>query len=274
MTDKQANNEKTNTRRRFGGVGGIMNDKEKKSLLTYLAVGIFIVEFFITVVAVVYGVSTMRMAPQGGVSFDFPMKEYLIALFVAPVAVLLLAQLVNIGFSQILLADQDLPEDAEAALSERSRKWFALFKGLPAVILLGGLLALGAVVLNLDIIMSSVLELGKTVAEVAIWLSGGLIAAWLVSYVVRLWFMHKARRLQSEYAYRQEVLERTGVAILDNKTVVTSDGRMLSLDGKRATTQQVIDATPVLKPVETPGELDEGGANSPAPPRDAKDRDD
>ena len=51
--------------------------------------------------------------------------------------------------------------------------------------------------------------------------------AWMVSYVVRAWMHYKTKQMEAEYAFRHEVLERTGMVILDTKHAPTTELRML-----------------------------------------------
>ena len=62
---------------------------------------------------------------------------------------------------------------------------------------------------------------------VAIWVVGGFAAAWIISYVVRAWMHYKTKQMEAEYAFRHEVLERTGMVILDTKHAPTTELRML-----------------------------------------------
>ena len=56
---------------------------------------------------------------------------------------------------------------------------------------------------------------------------GGFAVAWMVSYVVRAWMHYKTKQMEAEYAFRHEVLERTGMVILDTKHAPTTELRML-----------------------------------------------
>lgn len=67
---------------------------------------------------------------------------------------------------------------------------------------------------------------GKT----SIWSPYGswvLAVAWMVSYVVRAWMHYKPSRWKPNTPFRHEVLERTGMVILDTKHAPTTELRML-----------------------------------------------
>ncbi len=215
-----------------GSLGAMLNEKERKSLLAYIALGVIIVEFVVTVVAILHGITNMQTMPDGTMEYTFPWKAYLVSVFLAPVGVMFIIQIIGMGFSRILFGDPDLTEAATEHMPERMRRWVGMVQGMPTAILLAGLLLVGLVLYNMDVVMGFLLKLGETAAELALWVGIGLFAAWLISYMAKLWLMYRTRRMAEEYAFRREVLEKTGIAIIDGKTAITADGRMLSAGGE------------------------------------------
>lgn len=220
-----------------GSLGAVLNEKEKKSLLTYIALGIIIVECVVTVVAILHGVTNLHPTADGNMEYLFPWKAYLVAVLLAPIAVMFIIQVIGMGFNRFINGDPVMTEVDNEHIPEKMRNWIHLINGMPTTILLAGFLFVGMILYNMDIIIDFVLKLGQAAAELAIWISVGLVAAWIVSYVCKMYFMYRTRRVAEEYAFRREVLERTGIAIIDQKTAITADGRMLiadsSVDGKR-----------------------------------------
>ncbi len=243
----------------LGGIGAILSEKEKKTLLSHLAVGICIVELFVTIIAIVHGVTNMHPASDGTMSYNFPWKEYILSIFLAPIGIMFLIQLVGMGLSHIMMGDQELNDAASDAVPERLKKWVNLVQGMPTMIILAGMLLLGALVYHLDVIMNSIVQLGQSFLELAIWIGVGLFAVWLISYLARMWLMYKTHRLQEEFAFRREVLEKTGIAIVDKKTIVTPDGKMLTANGKFG--RNDIKALPVVDIESTPKELPQAPVN-------------
>ena len=225
------------------GIGSMLSEKERKSLLAYLALGVIIVEFSVTVVAILHGVTNMTTLPDGSVEYNFPWKAYLVSVFLAPVGVMFIIQIIGMGFSRVVMGDPEMADVDGEHVPERVRKWVHLVQGMPTAILLAGLLFVGLVLYNMDILMQMLVKLGETAAELALYGGVALFAAWLISYTTRLWLMYKTRKMQEEYAFRREVLERTGIAIIDQKTAVTADGRMIT-SGKEQETA-TIEALPV-----------------------------
>lgn len=256
--------------KKFGqssAVGELLTDKEKKSFLVSLSIGLILVELCVTVVAILYGVTNVERLEQGGINYIFPWVGYIISLFVAPIAVMFLAQMVGFCFSRLMGGEPD-ESTLHEHLPARLRRLLMMFKGLPTLILLGGMLFLGAVLFKLDAIMIALAGLGELAIKVALGVGIAVCVVWLVSYFVRMYFMYKTNTMQEEFAFRREVLERTGIAIIDKQTALTSDGQLVqtqkslaassisTVDTGKGRNLKSIAATstvvkPVVKPVET-----------------------
>ncbi len=226
----------------LGGFGLSLSDKEKKNLLTFLSIGIILVEFAVTIAAVCYGIINSQKLPDGTVQFRFPWIPYSVALILAPVAIMLVVNIIGMGFGRFFRGDPAMDEEHMRYMPERLRRLVALFRGLPSVILLGGMILLGAALYYLDAVIQAILRIGDHVEVIAPWVMLGLVAAWCLSYLVRMWFLYKTRRMQEEYAFRREVLERTGIVIVDGRKHITADGR--TIDEQKALPGRVIDVLP------------------------------
>ncbi len=143
-----------------------------------------------------------------------------------PVLVLLIVHLVSLGLSsegkQLSPEGNPLPEGSRAA------SFFALVRGAPTIILFAAFVVLGAAVYYLDGVMALLLKLGDSFESVAIWIVGALGTAVCINIVARAFFSYKPRQMDAEYAFRREVLERTGTILLDARLAPTTDLRQLS----------------------------------------------
>lgn len=212
----------------LAGFGMTLSDKEKKNLLTFLSIGIILVEFAVTIAAVCYGIINSQKLPDGTVAFRFPWIPYGVALILAPVAIMLVVNIIGLGFNRFFKGDPKFDEESLGFMPERLRRIIRLSRGLPTVILLGGMILLGVALYYLDAVIQMILRIGDHVEVIAPWIMVGLVAAWCVSYLVRMWFLYKTRRMQEEYAFRREVLERTGIVIVDGRKHIAADGRVIS----------------------------------------------
>jgi len=151
----------------LGGFGLSFSDREKKNLLTFLSIGVILVEFAVTIAAVCYGIINSQKLPDGTVQFRFPWIPYTVALILAPVAIMLVVNIIGMGFSRFFKGDPALDEEQMGYMPERLRRLIALSRGLPTIILLGGIMLLGVVLYFLDAIIQAILRIGDHVEVIA-----------------------------------------------------------------------------------------------------------
>lgn len=209
--------------------GKTFSEKEQKRLFLYLVIGIVLMEMAVTVGALVYSITGAERLPSGMMRFHFPWIGYLVSVVLVPALVMLVIHLLSLGFTRTLEGDgtRDFGAGGEGAVSGRVGTFYALVRGAPTVILFAGFVLMGAAVYYLDGVMALLLKLGDSFQTVAIWLVAALAGAWTVSTVVRMFLVYKSRQMEAEYAFRREVLERTGMVILEAKHMPTTELRML-----------------------------------------------
>lgn len=205
--------------------GKHFSEKEQKTLFLYLVIGIVLMELAVTVGAIIISITNAQPSANGGVPhFQFPWLGYLVAVVMVPVLAMLLVNLVSLGFSRGARGGEEA--DLEG-VPQRMQTFYALVRGAPTVILFAGFVLMCAAIYYLDGVMSLLLKLGENFHMVAIWIVGGFAAAWTISYIVRAWMHYKTKQMEAEYAFRNQVLERTGMVILDTKHAPTTELRML-----------------------------------------------
>lgn len=198
--------------------GAPFTEKERKALFLNVIVGIVLLEFAVTVGAVVYSIANADKSASGLLRFNFPWVGYLVTVVLVPVLVMLILHLVSLGFSRTLGNDgrMDAPE---AEVGGRAATFFALVRGAPTVILFAGFVLMGAAVYYLDGVMALLLKLGDSFQTVAIWAIGALGVVFCVNACVRAILAYKTRQLEAEYAFRRDVFERTGTILLSAKQI-------------------------------------------------------
>lgn len=234
--------------------GKRFSEKEQKQLFLYLVIGIVLAELAVTVGAVIHSITNAQMSADGTPQFRFPWLGYTVSVLVAPALIMLLVHLVSLVFSRPAEGKSDLD-----GLPGRVRTFYALVHSAPTIILLIAVALIGVGVYYLDGVMALLLKIGDSFQTIAIWLIGGFTAAWIVSYGVRAFLHYKTRQMEAEYAFRHEVLERTGMVLLDTRHAPTTELRLLPGPNGPNTPRALPETspTPPSNPVEVDAEVAE-----------------
>ncbi|KAF5085081.1 hypothetical protein DSECCO2_71290 [anaerobic digester metagenome] len=194
-----------------------------KDALIYLMVAIFFVEMIVGGISFFYGV--MHAAPDvpGGPPLArFPWFGWAVAAVLAPVGLMLIVHLSGTWVSRYLGREDNIQGGQgsgqtadDEQVPERLRRFYAIIRNAPTVVLLLGIMLLGAGLFFVDGAFSALMRLGGALAEYIPWIAGSLAALIAVCYLVHRWFVYRHHRMQQEYEYRREVLERTGIVLVD-----------------------------------------------------------
>ena len=214
-----------------------------KEALIYLMVAIFFVELMVGGVSFFYGV--MHAAPEvpgGPPMARFPWLGWAVAAVLAPVGLMLIVHLSGTWVSRYLGREDGQRAEAQAGaqsaddeqVPERLRRFYAIIRNAPTVVLLLGIMLLGAGLFFVDGAFSAIMRLGSALTEYIPWIAGSLAALIAVCYLVHRWFMYRHHRMQQEYEYRREVLERTGIVLVDKGCIPLPQNEMqrLALGGQ------------------------------------------
>ncbi len=214
-----------------------------KEALIYLMVAIFFVELMVGGVSFFYGV--MHAAPEvpgGPPMARFPWLGWAVAAVLAPVGLMLIVHLSGTWVSRYLGREDGQRAEAQAGaqsaddeqVPERLRRFYAIIRSAPTVVLLLGIMLLGAGLFFVDGAFSAIVRLGSALTDYIPWIAGSLASMIAVCYLVHRWFMYRHHRMQQEYEYRREVLERTGIVLVDKGCIPLPQNEMqrLALGGQ------------------------------------------
>ena len=95
---------------------------------------------------------------------------------------------------------------------------------LLTLLLLGALIG---VVYNMGAIMEFLARFGEAASKFLLIGLGCVLAAGTIFGVVRMVLNYKLRKKNLEYDYKREVMDRLGIAILDERTMIDSRGKMV-----------------------------------------------
>lgn len=177
---------------------------------------VFVAAFFISIAAVCYGIIVMPPAVAGQVpTIAFPWIGWLAALLVSTAVILGFAQYVagkNTGEDG---ADPDKEQAWAAQLPRQALRAYRIIKDAPLFMVCFACIALGATLLVIDGAFALVSGIVLALVPYAPYFIIGLTVFVVAIAGLMAWFRHANNRLMAEYAFRREVLEKTGVILLD-----------------------------------------------------------
>lgn len=217
------------------GVASLFDAEEIKEYFNTFFILLSGIEFVIFVAHFIGSIG-----PESG---PFPWKQYFFVSFIAPLVMVFLIGLVVIGFNFYLFGnapERQADEGADDADEEGGRKnlgrtfqsFVSVIQQLPA---LAGIftLGLGSVVLyKLDVILATIGHVGERTAYYLFIGLGALVAGTLIFLLFWLFWKFKLQKYQMEqrWNYRNRVMEKTGLIILENNTVINEEGKVLVTD--------------------------------------------
>ncbi len=180
----------------------------------------FVVDFFITVAAVCYGI--VVTPPRGSgemVRLAFPWMGWLAAVLAAPALLIALAR---------LMAPQG---DAQEAGDARDEAWarrlpakalrlYRIVKDAPLFVVCLALLLLGATLITVDSAFSLISGVAFALAPYLPYFIGAFTVLAVSIAGFAAYFRYKNNKLAAEYTFRREVLQKTGVILVDPKESV------------------------------------------------------
>ncbi|VVS93221.1 hypothetical protein [Desulfoluna spongiiphila] len=217
------------------GVASLFDAEEIKEYFNTFFILLSGIEFVIFVAHFIGSIG-----PESG---PFPWKQYFFVSFIAPLVMVFLIGLVVIGFNFYLFGNAPDIEPEEGADGEEEgrgrgnlgrtfQSFVSVIHQLPA---LAGIfiLGLGSVVLyKLDVILATIGHVGERTAYYLFIGLGALVAGTLIFLLFWLFWKFKLQKYQMEqrWNYRNRVMEKTGLIILDNNTVINEEGKVLVTD--------------------------------------------
>jgi hypothetical protein len=214
------------------GVASLFDDYEIKDLFRRYIQLLIVVEVLIFLVCWVYQLGLDQVAVTGApVDVPFPWKAYFLVAFSAPVALTFLIGIVVVAFNSFLYGQKRGPlfkdTSAEGGMGRIARAANFCFQ-LPFLLTLLLLGIFIGVVYNIGAIMEYLARFGEAAAKIALVALGCILVAGTIFGVVRMVLNYKLRKKNMEYDYKREVMERLGIAILDEQTMVDSRGQVLA----------------------------------------------
>ena len=226
------------------GIASLYDDFERKELFKKYLFFLGWLEVLIFGACWVYQLGSGSHDQYGPIDLPFPWKTYFLVAFLAPIAITFLIGVVIVGFNKYFAEVEQLAEGSAspqfgAAQTEGSGRLATLnrvvswVQKLPFLALL--LLLAVAVVFfyKLDVILAFVGSVGEQTVKIILFSAIGLVGVISVFLLILIVLNFQLRKKSMDYQYRSEMAERFGLVILDDMTVLNSEGKLL-VDGKKA----------------------------------------
>lgn len=217
------------------GIAALFDDGERKEVFRKYLFFLGWIEVFIFAGCFLYQLGDQGYDKYGPITTPFPWKVFFLLSFLTPVAITFLLGVIIIGFNKYFgEPEAATPPPQEDALPEdkssRAYKFFLMVSWLQRLPYLSLLLLLGlgiGIFYKLDTILYVIGAVGEKSAKIVLWAGGILLVVAAVFAIVMIVLNFKLRKKSMEYKYKTDVAERFGLIILDDNTVLNSEGRPL-----------------------------------------------
>lgn len=213
------------------GIATLFEREELKDLFIKYLILIGVIEGFIFFVSFI-----SQLGPE---NVPFPWKSFFFAAFIVPLTITFLLGIIVLGFDRYLYGHQPESDDSgrrhlsAAEQQSRIQKFHAVIYVIRQIPFLLGLLLLvilAAVGYKLDEIIAVVGHIGEeTVFYVSIALAVVLGAA-LIMGMIWMFMSYNLRKksMEYQYQYKKDVVEQTGMIILDDERIMDKEGKFLN----------------------------------------------
>lgn len=220
------------------GIAALLNDSERKELFRKYLYLLGWIEILILIVCWLYQLGDGGHDRFGSVEVPFPWKAYFLIAFLTPVAVTFLVGVVVVGFNKYFAEAEplDAPQGENGPLDETAdgagriqklNRMVNLLRRLPFLALL---LLLGVAVAffyKIDVILGFLGSVGEKSVRIFLISAAVLVGLASIFALILIVLNFQLRKRSMEYQYRSDVAQRFGLIILDDNTVLNSEGKLL-----------------------------------------------
>lgn len=191
---------------------------QRKDFWVSVLVAVLVIEFFITVAALCYGIITSPPRhTEEAFRLVFPWMGWLASILIAPAVIVGLIHLVT-GQERWAHTQSEREEAWASHLPKRMYRLYRLIKDAPLFMVSLAFIALGATLFTIDGALTVIGDIARSLIPYTPYFIGGSVGFVTVIAILLALFRYKNNKLQAEYAFRREVLEKTGVILIDKKS--------------------------------------------------------
>lgn len=190
-------------------------------VLLYLLVAIFFLELIVGGVSFFYGIIHAAPEYSGGPPVArFPWLAWVISALLAPVFLILVFHLAGTWLSTSISENNDAATDEH--LPESMKRFYASVRHAPGIILLLAIIGLGIFLFFVDGAFAWLGKFTSALLPYLPWLAVCAASLFAFCFFAHAFFAYRRRKLDQEYAWRREVLAKTGIVLVDSKSVPLS----------------------------------------------------
>lgn len=230
---------------------------ENQEALFYLLIAVFFIELIVGGVAFFYGIIHAAPEVAGGPPVArFPWLGWGLAAVLAPVALLLVVHLAGSWLSHTLTREEDAAAAAGVKgdsehLPEGMKRFYASVRHAPTLVILVGILLVGVALFFVEGTLAAILDLGKALLPYLPWIAVSLAGLLAACFLVHAIMVYKQRKMENELAWRREVLEKTGLVLVDKTSIAlpqdASQAALIAAESSKLPPGEVLDVKSLPK---------------------------
>ena len=211
------------------GIASLFGETELKSLFKKYLIWMIVIEAFIFFVCWVYQLGIDQFSETGNANIPFPWRTYFLVAFLAPIMVTFLLGVITVAFNKFVYGTEPGDELGAEGADKRGKvqNVYASLVQLPFLLSLLLLAGLAGAIYNLDSILMFVGRFGEASVKVLLIVAAAVGVGGTAYGLIRMVLNYKLRKQTMDYEYKRDVMDRLGVAVLDDRTVITPQGRIL-----------------------------------------------
>jgi len=210
----------------------LFSDMERKNILKHYLLFMGILEIFILLFCWFYQLGTQNYDRFGPVDIPFPWRVYFLLAFLTPIVITFLMGIFLMAFNKYLAGHEERSHKNETTIKADGDNRFetiihTLFN-IPFLLALF-LVAIGAgIIYRIDDIVGYLQRLGEQSVQFLLILLCATLGIGTLLGLTWMIFAYKLKKKSMEYEFKSQIMEKFGIAILEDKTMVTRSGQLLT----------------------------------------------
>ena len=218
--------------KKVAGMAALFDRSQLRNYLLNYIIFIFIIEVFLLVTMIVHTVGPDSTAAA------FPWKFYFITAFTVPIVILFILCITVLAFNKYIFETHptDLNNDrseSDSSSKEKSRVKSTIHKlgKAPLLVVLFSIVVGAILFYNSEIIYGTIANAGEKAFKF-FFISIGIFMV-LATLICLTWiyanYKLKRKQMEKAYLYRIEAMEKLGLLILEDNTVINQDNQVIAI---------------------------------------------